>query len=360
MLNFTIEFSMLFLGFIGLFFSSIIIVIQIWKGTRYMYFILLFLSTMSGSLMILFWSLSILFLNSFLIEISGCLFVILGFFTILVSDTISHESADPIKLIIYSLLSMVAIFEYFQPQNFFITTLKNGNFTIGSTPIVFISEMPFLFFYNLIYIFTIGKMVFHAPKSIIFYAKLYFWGYMITSFGAIFALTLNEIIFILPGLQALCTACGILMLTITVSKHPKLIFILPFKIIRITVMDTKTGLAIFNYNWIKTNNSDDERLYGGMLQGVNLLIQESIKQGNIQEIRTEKAVIIAHRSNKYSIACFLVAIKVSKTLIDGLRNFAERFYQQYAPFFSSTFNITQFQTATELIKEIFPFVPEYN
>ena len=54
MLNFTIEFSMLSLGFIGLFFSSIIIVIQIWKGTRYMYFILLFLSTMSGSLMILF------------------------------------------------------------------------------------------------------------------------------------------------------------------------------------------------------------------------------------------------------------------------------------------------------------------
>ncbi len=101
-------------------------------------------------------------------------------------------------------------------------------------------------------------------------------------------------------------------------------------------------------------------IYAGMIHGVNLFIKESLNKGNVQEIRTEDAVIFAHRSTQYPVACMLVATKSSRVLRDALKTFAEKFYARYAPHFSNTSETGAFESATTFVAESFPFIPDYS
>ncbi|MHA1368367.1 MAG: hypothetical protein ACTSWN_05680 [Promethearchaeota archaeon] len=144
------------------------------------------------------------------------------------------------------------------------------------------------------------------------------------------------------------------------SKQPKIGFILPFKAMRLTTFDTAAGIPLFTHDWAPANTMSDVNLYASMLQGVSLIVKESLKKGNVTAIQMEHALLIVERSTEYEVAFAFVASRASQILHDGLKLFAEKFIIQFKEDLANPHEVSQFESVKSLIDECFPFVPEYT
>ena len=152
---------------------------------------------------------------------------------------------------------------------------------------------------------------------------------------------------IIPGIPFTLAGIGGVMMFFAYSHEPKLLFILPFTAIRLTVIDTSVGYPIFTHTWNHKGRLADETLFSGMLHGVSMIIQESLQSGEVQEIRVTDAIILTHPIPGYHFACVLVVTRPTQSLRDGLRLFAERFLLQFHDFFENSFISSQFDGAEE-------------
>ncbi|HME55451.1 MAG TPA: hypothetical protein VKM55_24800 [Candidatus Lokiarchaeia archaeon] len=150
------------------------------------------------------------------------------------------------------------------------------------------------------------------------------------------------------------------MMVYAYSHEPKLIFVLPFTAIRLTVLETAGGIPLFTHTWNQQDKLADEDLFSGVLQGVSMILQESLQSGDVQEIRVVEAIILAQRSPDYPVACILVATRPTRSLRDGLKLFADRFCCDFHDCFATPFNVTQFSGAEDLVTACFPHVPVYG
>ena len=91
-----------------------------------------------------------------------------------------------------------------------------------------------------------------------------------------------------------------------------------------------------------------------------MIMSESVKRGNVEEIKLTQAILILRRSERLPAACVLVASRPSRALRDALDGFARRFFEEYSEQFAHSSNISLFAGATQFIEEYFPFVPEYD
>ncbi len=94
----------------------------------------------------------------------------------------------------------------------------------------------------------------------------------------------------------------------------------------------------------------------GMIQGVSMIVKESVNKGDVQEIKMAEATLIYERSPVYPVACILVASKASKTLRDSLDAFSTKFFHQFGDKLEDSNNVTQFRPAEKLVEECFSFL----
>jgi hypothetical protein len=149
-------------------------------------------------------------------------------------------------------------------------------------------------------------------------------------------------------------------MTIPIARHTKILFVLPLKALRLTVVHTGSGIMLYNHTWDASGAAANEEIYAGMLQGIKLLFQESLNRGDVKEVHLANAVLLSYHSKNYPISCVLVAGKVSRTLRDALKLFADRFEVQFEACFADYNNISQFESAAALVTECFPFIPDYK
>jgi hypothetical protein len=161
---------------------------------------------------------------------------------------------------------------------------------------------------------------------------------------------------ILPGLNMLFTFLGALLFGISFLTEPRMLHVLSFKMLRLQVIDTKSGIGIYSYNWEGTAESGDDILFSGMVQGISLIVQESVKRGELQEITLSEGILIIKKIPNSSIACVLVATKSTAPLRQALSNFAEKFDEKFQDKFDNICDISNFSQTTGLIKECFPFL----
>ena len=90
-----------------------------------------------------------------------------------------------------------------------------------------------------------------------------------------------------------------------------------------------------------------------------MIVKESSKQGDVEEIKLSNGVLLLKRHEDYPIACVLTANKTSKALRKALNHFIILFIKDYRKYFSNPSNVSQFGEASQLISECFPFVPDY-
>ena len=204
-----------------------------------------------------------------------------------------------------------------------------------------------------VFLYFIVRGYQQAPPSLKKHARLFLIGYLLTEFvGAMLSQVTGILLLLIVG------GCGTILMSVVIARHPRVLFILPFKALRLTVLDTDSGIPLFHHTWENAGQIGDEDLYAGMLQGVTLIIKESLNQGDVQEIKMSHATILVQRSPQYPLACIIVALKVSRSLRDALDLFAGKFYAQFSEGFANSNRVTQFDPASVLVAECFPFVPE--
>lgn len=326
---------------------------------RERFILLMTLSWFFWALFIIISLLSIFYTSVALVKLGGVLMVPVAFSLFLFIDSISRESVDPKKLVIITAASMAYLIIHLTPGSIIFIRFPNGHLYFNATAADFLTYSSLMLLIEGNSIFFLAKIYHNAPKNLKYYASIGFYSQILAGciFGISGALNLETLV---PGISYLILGFGTLPLSIVFLKKPQMAFVLPFKALRLMVIETHIGIPLFTHIWNVKEDSVSEGLFSGMLQGISLILNESVKRGNVREIHLEQAVLLMQRSEKFTVACVLVATKSSRSLRQALDAFADKFFKKFSPFFSEPSNIDNFETASDLIKDYFSFIPKYD
>ncbi len=292
----------------------------------------------------------------------GTIFVLSSsFILVLFVDSVNRDSVDPLKLSIVSVLWGITtlglvislnapVFQAFIAENLPVVIIFGGCAAV------------LLFVPGALVLYHGVRILKHVPVTLKLYARLFLIGGFFILFASLFSV-LDVSITIDPSLGGL-NLSGILMIvaisciTIALARQPKLAYVLPFKALHLMVVDTGSGIPIFAYAWGPSKEKFDDSLFSGMVQGISLLLKETLDRGNLREITMDEGIMILQRSQTTRIACVLVATRSSRTLRDGLKLFSEKFYAQFKEHLADPHEISLFTTASKFVADCFPFLPE--
>jgi hypothetical protein len=153
---------------------------------------------------------------------------------------------------------------------------------------------------------------------------------------------------------------GLLLMTVVWASFPQLLYILPFKASSLTVI-SDSGIPLFSYSWVQKDDPASEVLFSGMMLGISTILKESLQKGFVREISLDQSKLLLERSTVHSITFVLVSTKTTKSLVDALILFAERFVKSFEENLGSHVIAPEiFSDADLLVSECFPFLPEYQ
>jgi hypothetical protein len=164
---------------------------------------------------------------------------------------------------------------------------------------------------------------------------------------------------IFPPISRFFEATGALIQTLVFAKHEQLFYVLPFKTQRLIAYDTRKGISLFVHDWSKQGQIIDEDLFAGIIQGMSMIVNESIQKGHVQEIKMERGVLLISHDNIHPIAFVIIASKSSQVLNEGLAAFRRKFVQRFESKLGEGGKTGNFETASDLVTECFPFIPQF-
>jgi len=297
-LNWTIE------VIVGLFVSAVILtaVILSYLKLKHLKIKSLFylrLSFLLSALYFLFEAIADLFLNLFLASFYNSLLplVVLSF---LIGITYSKkESIYSVSLILICFLVPIFVISAFLPGTFEIIVVSGFNYQ------KIISSELFDLLISIFYVIT---------------AVLgYYWGFLIwqnTPFlyrkeASLLVLTLMivfplAIIFYLFTilhttfivLSDIIFALGWYLIIYVITKEPKLLYILPFMVYRISVKD-RDGSPLFDPDWSESNIN--EKIFTGFTNAVQLFSEEVMQIGGLLDINLQKGILIVYNSKSVTV-----------------------------------------------------------
>lgn len=98
-------------------------------------------------------------------------------------------------------------------------------------------------------------------------------------------------------------------------------------VIRLSIYSEKSGLPIFDIIFDKEAVFYDDILYCGMIQGVNIIFNENLNMGKINEVRFEQGCILIYRNPNYSL-CFALVVKSKKdNIYRKFKKFGDNFLE---------------------------------
>ncbi len=302
------------------------------------------------------------FMASFLLYVSTLAFIdnffaIIGsLFIVIFGESISKKTPSIKKLIWFSFF--IGLYSYSSFLNYFIYPLVsipiyiivlNTNIQVLSFLILMLTG-SFLMPY---YLFKIYRF---APSKLKNHTFISFIG------GIIFGIIAPTLLIILRQASAifiLFSSVGMLIIVSAVFlKNPKLAFILPFRVMRLSVIDSDGGIMLFSHNWKSGEDIKGDEIVSAMFQGIISILRESLGKGNLQEINLEKAVVIAQKSKQFPIVYILIATSTSKSLKNSLNSFIKNFETKFSNTIESAINSRQILPATDIILDTFSFLPD--
>ncbi len=148
---------------------------------------------------------------------------------------------------------------------------------------------------------------------------------------------------------------GVIIISVVLVKNPRIAYVLPLQVLRLSAFDMKSGNAYFTHTWEAGKNFIDEDVFTGMLQGIRCIIKESMNQGDLKEIITESATILINKQKDVSVLFFLITRIPTKMIRNVLNNFAREFSIQFADLFDKVVPLEEFSGANSLVEKFFPF-----
>lgn len=148
-----------------------------------------------------------------------------------------------------------------------------------------------------------------------------------------------------------------LVLVFVLVRNPELLYILPYRVQRLTVIHRKINISIFDHQFAKSEIDQD--LLAGLLSALEAVSVEVMHHGELEEIKLSEGFLIFVKSENITVG--LITSNSSKHLRDSLKKFTKEFEArfknelvQYAP------DLSQFESATEILDFFFGNIPSYT
>ncbi|MFX0101405.1 MAG: hypothetical protein ACFFCS_17655 [Candidatus Hodarchaeota archaeon] len=351
----------LYLAF-GLFASGFILISTIVMFKQYLY-----QKTRSSLYMTLLWLFFFLYAStqtlgmvikiSSLVLFSLVFLIISGYFVILMVESISRASVDSRKIFFLTAISGFFLYTIYRPGRP-LTVYVDGELQYNTDPDFIIAQFLFILYIGIALLHCFYKVYKNSPKKMKSIAAINLLGMFFITIISDVSVTLRLSEYI-PQFHMICIGIGSFLTSYAFWRKPQLAYILPFKALRLSVIDTNTGLPLFSFDWVKDPKLVDQNLLSSMLQGLSMVLDEAVNRGKISEIKLDNGLIILEQDKQYPIVFALITTKTSQILRDSLKNFSECFIEKYSNEFQNSTQTHLFERATVHIPECFPLIPEY-
>ncbi len=203
-------------------------------------------------------------LSERLYQVGNYFFIPGAFFLILSFDSIARESVDPKKIYLLITLCVVAIMVTIDPLSYVVHTFPNGEMGILISDLTMILSGNISILVIALFMYYSVRIYKNAPSNLKSSARFFLGGACILFFGMISIFSLNYIVdfqAVAPGLMLLIPSIASVFIGIALAREPKLAYLLPFKVIRLTVIEVHKGIALFTHTWSKKETLADENLF---------------------------------------------------------------------------------------------------
>jgi hypothetical protein len=328
--------------------------------TRYKHY--LWIGGVSAFVLIsfMFAALALWFDSEALLIWSFYLYLPVGFLWMAALDTMASDKVGYSKIVIMTVVAVAVVFTSFLPGSISMVRSAWGDeiqSLSGSFGMMFSFYIVLTKVFLAFYFVRIYRNLPHTMKGLD--ATLF----LVAGLTSVVIFPLNiiaSLYLFVPSFPAVVYAILSTLIAIPLIRVPKLAFVLPFKALRLMVVDKESGISLFTYTWKYGENLIGENLFSGIIQGVTMILKESMGgEGDVSEIKMGESVVLIHRDSVQPVVYVLASTKASGTLRDALRQFGSRFGKEYGKCFVSMNDTSQFDSATTLVDECFPFIPEY-
>ena len=255
------------------------------------------------------------------------------FITILAFDALTKNEVGMVKYILIGLLLGAEFISAFLDPNAVIQFIENGNERLLWSGTFELLGNLNAFIYITFLTIGIVRIVRHTPSSM--KKKSYILYLPVLILAIAIALSFTDILYNYPGTDSLMFSLAFSLINIAFYLEPKLGFILPFKVQRLTIIHTESGIPLFVNHWAPKTQDFNEALFSSIVQGVNLIVKESSGQGEIEEIKLSEGVLILKRDKRFPIAFILAVDRTSRILRKSLEKFITLFFAEFEhPFFA--------------------------
>ena len=253
-------------------------------------------------------------------------------------DTVTRESVNVITISIVSVIGGLVIY-----------TNIYGNYFLFS-----FYDLLLDLYLIIIFVFLIRSTL-KAPEHLKKFSK--FLTIMVVALGSL-SLIMSTI-FAGSGIffSGIYASIMNLILVIVLVRHPELLYILPYRVHRLTVIHRKIGISIFDHQFAKADI--DEDLLAGLLSALEQTSIEVLHRGELEEVKLSEGILIFVKANYITVG--LITSKSSKHLRDSLEKFAKDFEQRFTDLLvKNVFDLTEFESANQLLDFYFGYIPSFD
>lgn len=335
--------------------------VNLWeyRTKRYAHVLTLAILSLYSTFSVLFMGLSDMWESIPLAQLAGMFGGPMLISWVFLVDRMTRDAVDPVKIFACGAVLMGYTILNLNPANFMkdpngqLGIILTGDLTTYGVALGIL--LPVLILYYGV------RINYYAPHSLKRFTRFLLIAAIIYGiiYPGIIISRLDKTLSI-PGLLGTVVLSGTLLFTIGTVREPRVAFILPFRVLRLTVIDTTTGITLFTHTWAAGKRLADVDIFSGMLHGISGLLNEAVQAGELQEIKLGNATLILQRSGNAPIACVLTTTKSSKVLRQALYRFTTQFAMKFAKQLANPAEVSQFDPASALVSETFPFVPEFS
>ncbi len=304
------------------------------------------------ALMMLFGGCYFIFNIEILSRLFGIMIFPLTISLVLSINYLMRETYFSIGLIIVCCLGTLFLYVGIQPDSYnAMVYLRYAEISkialFGYLFIIFIGIICYYFLYWAI------KTWINVPFLIKKDASFLLSSILIAVFGIFFFyfISLIESFFFL--FSEIFLTISIVILTFSITREPKLLYILPFTIYRILVKN-REGYPLFDHDWAESNIS--ELLFTGFLNSVQIMSEEVMKVGGLLDINLKEGVLLLNELDYITVG--IVTSKSSGLLKDSLMKFSADFENKFQRELKKSIRDKEvYASAYELIEKYFSNFP---
>ena len=273
--------------------------------------------------------------------------VISFLFLIIAIDYAMKERISSVKMLIFGILGAFVTYFAFLPESL-VDYVWGGYPSFKWHGMLELSGSLMILLYGLLLSYFSFLTYIKSPDYLKSNALILLIGSLIIGIVGVIITVFTDQIF--PA------AIGMIVMAVAFAREPKIFFVLPYKVDRLTVIQTKSGITLFDYKWVESEIQD--LLLGGLLQGVKNISLEVLKKGEIKEIVLAHGTLLFYLDKNITIG--LLVSKTSKYLKKCLEQFSVAFEKKYKKELTLAVEFVEasrFDQASDLVNFYFPHIP---